>query len=63
MYAYIFHALWDVLHEIFVSEISAGITWTQVPAGYAAFCPTYDIIIAYYVYLNLDRWSTAKEKA
>ncbi|MEO1896555.1 MAG: hypothetical protein ABGX36_01910 [Cycloclasticus sp.] len=46
-----------------MSEISAGITWTQVPAGYAAFCPTYDIIIAYYVYLNLDRWSTAKEKA
>ncbi|PHS70549.1 MAG: hypothetical protein COB22_07950 [Cycloclasticus sp.] len=62
IYAYILHALWDLLHEIFVIEINTGITWTQVPTGYAAFCLTYDLIIAYYVYLNLERWSISKEK-
>ena len=24
--------------------------------GYAAFCLAYDIIIAYYVYISIERW-------
>jgi hypothetical protein len=54
--AYILHAAWDVLHEVFVQGITDITAWTQVPMGYAAFCFTYDIIIAYYVYISIERW-------
>lgn len=55
--AYISHGLWDIFHEIFVNGLSVGIPWTQVPAGYAAFCLVYDVIIAVYVYKRLKIWS------
>jgi hypothetical protein len=54
--AYILHAAWDVFHEIFIKVIADNIVWTQVPMGYAAFCLAYDIIIAYYVYISIERW-------
>ena len=58
VYAYVFHALWDVLHEIFVASIGDAVPWTQVPAGYAAFCLAYDLIIAAYVYKRMHLWDT-----
>ena len=56
IYAYVAHALWDLLHEIFVAEIAGIIPWTEVPAGYAAFCLAYDLIIAFYVYKRIPHW-------
>ena len=55
--AYVAHGLWDVLHEIYVSSVGSGIPWTEVPAGYAAFCLAYDLIIAVYVYKRLHLWN------
>ena len=57
VYAYVAHALWDVLHEIFVGAIGGAIPWTRVPAGYAAFCLAYDLIIAVYVYKRMRLWN------
>ena len=51
--AYIAHALWDVLHEIFVAGMGDIIPWTLVPSGYAAFCLAYDLIIAIYIYKRI----------
>lgn len=59
---YISHAIWDLLHEVFVVQLMEDVTWSQVPIGYAAFCLTYDLIIAFYVYKNIDRWNGVKEK-
>lgn len=56
VFAYVAHALWDLLHEIFVGAIGSAIPWTQVPTGYAAFCLAYDLIIAVYVYKRLRLW-------
>jgi len=56
VYAYAAHALWDVLHEVFVGSIGGAIPWTEVPAGYAAFCFVYDLIIAAYVYKYRRIW-------
>jgi hypothetical protein len=61
VYAYVAHALWDVLHEIYVASIGV-IPWTQVPAGYAAFCLAYDLIIAVYVYERLHVWGGSTHK-
>jgi hypothetical protein len=57
IYAYVAHALWDLLHEVFVADIAGVIPWTQVPAGYAAFCLAYDLIIAVYIYKRMQLWS------
>jgi hypothetical protein len=54
--AYVAHALWDLLHEVFVGAIGSAIPWTQVPAGYAAFCLAYDLIIAVYIWKRLRLW-------
>ena len=56
--AYVAHALWDLLHEIFFGAIGDAIPWTQVPQGYAAFCLAYDLIIAVYVYKRLRLWDS-----
>jgi hypothetical protein len=56
IYAYIIHAAWDVLHEIFVAGITHKIPWTEVPAGYASFCLAYDLIIAFYIYKRIRLW-------
>lgn len=56
IYAYIFHAVWDVLHEIFVAEIGNSIPWTEIPPGYAAFCLAYDLIIAFYIFKRTQLW-------
>lgn len=56
VWAYVVHGLWDVLHEIFVASIGGAIPWTEVPAGYAAFCLAYDLIIAVYVYKRMRLW-------
>ena len=56
IYAYVAHALWDLLHEVFVADIAGVIPWTEVPAGYAAFCLAYDLIIAFYVYKRIPHW-------
>ena len=54
--AYVAHAAWDVLHEVFVASIGGVIPWTEVPAGYAAFCLAYDLIIAVYVFRRMREW-------
>jgi len=56
IYAYVLHGIWDVLHEVFVASIGGAIPWTEVPAGYAAFCLAYDLIIAAYVYKRVRLW-------
>ena len=56
VYAYVAHGLWDVLHEVFVGVVGTAIPWTEVPAGYAAFCLAYDLIIAGYVYKRMRLW-------
>jgi len=56
VYAYVVHGLWDVLHEVFVASVGGAIPWTQVPAGYAAFCLAYDLIVAVYIYRRLHLW-------
>ena len=56
VYAYVVHALWDLLHEVYVAGIGGVIPWTEVPAGYAAFCLAYDLIIAFYVYKRIPHW-------
>ena len=56
--AYVAHAAWDVLHEVYVASIGV-IPWTEVPAGYAAFCLAYDLIIAAYVYKRMRLWDEA----
>ncbi len=58
IYGYILHALWDFFHEIFVMGIDARVPWTQVPSGYAAFCVTYDLIIAVYIYKRRLIWAS-----
>jgi len=58
VYAYVVHGLWDVLHEIFVATIGGAIPWTQVPAGYAAFCLAYDLIVAAYIFRRMRLWDT-----
>ena len=55
VYAYIAHALWDVLHEVFVHGFT-GLPWSQVPMGYAAFCLAYDLIIAAYAWKRSEAW-------
>ena len=55
-YAYLAHAAWDVLHEVYVSNIGGVIPWSQVPMGYAAFCFAYDVIIAVYVWKRREIW-------
>jgi hypothetical protein len=55
IYAYIAHAMWDVLHEVYMYGFSA-IPWTQVPMGYAVFCLAYDLIIAGYVWQRSPFW-------
>ena len=57
--AYVAHAAWDVLHEVYVASIGGVIPWTEVPAGYAAFCLAYDLIIAAYVYKRMRLWDEA----
>jgi hypothetical protein len=57
--AYVAHGAWDVLHEVFVASIGGAIPWTEVPAGYAAFCLAYDLIIAVYVYKRMHLWDEA----
>jgi hypothetical protein len=59
VYAYVAHGLWDVLHEVFLATIGGAIPWTRVPAGYAAFCLAYDVIVAVYIYRRLKTWSEA----
>lgn len=56
IYAYVAHALWDLLHEVFVANIAGVIPWTEVPAGYAAFCLAYDLIVAVYIYKRMSQW-------
>ena len=56
VYAYIAHALWDVLHEVFVGSLGDAIPWSMVPQGYAAFCFVYDLIIAAYVFKCMRIW-------
>lgn len=56
IHAYVLHAAWDVLHEVFVGSVGTAIPWAQVPMGYAAFCLVYDLIIAAYVYKRLSTW-------
>ncbi len=63
VWAYVAHALWDVLHEVFVGMIGGAIPWTQVPAGYAAFCLAYDLIIAFYVYKRMQLWDVGNAPA
>jgi hypothetical protein len=63
IYAYILHAIWDVLHEIFVKQLTDNLNWTQVPIGFAAFCFAYDLIVAFYVYRSLGRWSNKERVA
>ena len=53
---YIAHTIWDLMHELFVAGIGDHIPWTQVPAGYAAFCLSYDLIIAAYIYKRASLW-------
>jgi hypothetical protein len=56
IYAYLAHAVWDVLHEVYVSTIAGVIPWSQVPMGFAAFCLVYDVIIAVYVWKRCQAW-------
>jgi hypothetical protein len=58
--AYVAHGAWDVLHEVYVTSIGGVIPWTEVPAGYAAFCLAYDLIIAVYVYKRMRLWDEAR---
>ncbi|MEE8058219.1 MAG: hypothetical protein V3T17_10345 [Pseudomonadales bacterium] len=60
IYAYLVHAGWDVLHEIYVSSVAGVIPWSQVPMGYAAFCLAYDVIIALYVWKRCSIWQSDK---
>jgi hypothetical protein len=57
--AYVAHGAWDVLHEVYIASIGGVIPWTEVPAGYAAFCLAYDLIIAVYVYKRMRLWDEA----
>lgn len=57
--AYVAHGVWDLLHEVYVASIGGVIPWTEVPAGYAAFCLAYDLIIAAYVYKRMGLWDQA----
>jgi hypothetical protein len=58
--AYVAHGAWDVLHEVYIASIGGVIPWTEVPAGYAAFCLAYDLIIAVYVYKRMRLWDKAR---
>ena len=53
---YIAHTVWDLMHEVFVAGIGDQVPWTEVPAGYAAFCLSYDLIIAFYIYQRASLW-------
>lgn len=55
-FGYVAHAVWDLLHEFWVLGIGDTIPWTQVPAGYAAFCLVYDLVIAIYIYKRYPFW-------
>ncbi len=50
---YLLHAGWDVLHELYHGQVGESLIWTHVPAGYAAFCLTYDLLVSIYV---IKRW-------
>ena len=58
--AYIAHGAWDVLHEVYAGSVGGVIPWSEVPAGYAAFCLAYDLIIAVYVYKRMRLWDEAR---
>jgi hypothetical protein len=59
IWAYLLHALWDLIHEIPLAALD-NIHWSSVPAGYAAFCLVYDVIIAVYIYRRLDAWNQSR---
>jgi hypothetical protein len=53
---YLLHAAWDVLHEVYIEAAPGGLSWTQVPMGYATFCLVYDVIIAIYILQRFEAW-------
>ncbi len=57
---YISHGLWDLSHELFQPGIVEYIPWTQVPIGYAAFCLTYDFIVAIYILKRRQLWDGSR---
>ena len=61
MLGYVFHGLWDLLHEL---HAHAGLDFdrsAEIPLGYGAFCATYDWCMAAYFYMRRRQWSAAWE--
>ena len=61
--AYLAHALWDLLHEVSLAGTGVDIGGTRVPAGYAAFCLVYDVIIAFYIAIRSRAWASDRTSA
>ncbi len=53
---YVAHGLWELAHEMFKPGLVKFIPWTQVPIGYAAFCLTYDVVVAGYIVKRRRAW-------
>jgi len=55
---YPLHGLWDLFHELNAHGAQDG-ALTAIPLAYGAFCATFDLGAAVYVYLRRQAWSAA----
>lgn len=55
-FGYLAHGVWDLAHEMFQPGLVEMTPWTPVPIGYAAFCLTYDVVVAGYVVKRRKSW-------
>ena len=56
---YPLHGLWDLLHELNAHGAGQDGALTAIPLAYGAFCATFDLGAAVYVYLRRRAWIAA----